>query len=307
MAHSTESETFIIVFMRNILVYALITAACLAISVLYLREAKYKYEVTMEISSFSIQEGTKQGPSLSGPAFLGLNDDDITISQPFGVYLRHLTSHTTALKLYQNEDLLRNLFPGRWDTKQETWVNPPSLLGDVRTRIHELVSYPHVAQPKPSVGELRSFLERKIRVEEVDRSLRTVSIHIGNPETGVELLDQLHRVADENARDFVRESSIERLSLLEKRYDQTPASELRINLGNMLQHYTRTLIMTDGGKNFAAEQFQAPVYDSSPSTPKPKIILALAVAFGFIIFLLLKLIRTNSANQRERVLPAHSN
>lgn len=301
MARGTGTGFFIGVLVRNIFSLVLIIAVCLILSAAYLRGATYKYEVTMEVASFSIHESTNQETAFSGSSFLGLQNDETSIAKPFGLYLRHLTSHTTAAKLYQNEDVLRRLFPERWNAKQGEWVVPASPFSAIRTRIRKFVNYPQVIEAKPNVEALRSMLERKLQIEDADNSLRKISIYVEDPKFGVELLDALHKIADENSREFVRRSSIERLKLLEKRYDEAPVSEVQINLGSLLTHYKRILIMTDGGENFAAEQFQSPVHNSNPSMPNPKIVFALAAAVGMIVFILLMLIRANSANRNEQV------
>lgn len=302
MNHSTEAS-FSIRIVRGtiILVFLILFFALLA--AIYLRGATYKYDVNMEISAFSIQDPNNRQSSFSGPSFLGIQDDSSSITKPFGIYLRHLTSHTTAQKLHQNDDVLRGLFPEHWDAKQETWVIPTSRFKTLRTRIAEFVGYPYVTEPKPSVEALRNVLEKRIRIEDIDNSLRKVSIYIEDPKFGVELLNKLHSIADGNARDFVRSSTIERLNLLETRYDRTPISEVQTNLGGLLMHYKRILVMTDGGQNFAAEQFQSPVHGNIPSTPNPKIVFALAAAFGVIFFILLVLIRANNASKREQNYP----
>lgn len=284
---------------RRAIPMMLIVGICVALAVIYLRLTTYKYEVSMEVASLSIHEGDSQGSTFPNVRLLGIGGQSTGLS-PFKLYIRNLESYKTAEALYTDEAFLQEMFPDRWDSENNRWIKAEGALVNLRHSFADLVDYPFSLEAKPTVDTLWKSIRQKISVEEVDDSIRKLTVYVTKPEFGIELLSKLHKVADSNARDFVEESSSRTLESLEARYERTTVKDVREQLLKQLLVHERMLVMTKGGGNFAAEEFQRPVAESAPSRPNPLIILALAVAAGMVLFLLLVLMQEKRRIDRER-------
>ncbi len=287
-------------YVRRFFLTICLVSICLILAGLYLRVVGYKYEINMEVASSAESQNSMSGSLLGARRLLGLQSGGESFVSPFNIYLQNLKTRTTAAELYKDKDLLKRLFPSRWDAEKGEWVIPASIAGNVKNAIAELVDFPSQQVAEPDVTNLYGFLSRKISIEERDFGKYRVSVLLKNRETGLELLTKLHEIADRSTKSFITNISDERIDLLSERVARSNNTEIRDSLVQTILSSEHTKTMVDE-KNFSAIVFQQPSTTNVPTKPNPTLVLGIAGLMGLLIsamFILLSAVSGSAARNR---------
>lgn len=272
-------------------------------AIMYLHTAQYKY-----LAELSVTPAEQSGPKIAGNlASLGsLVGVDIGAQSTtaFGIFGYTVRSYPVAERLSQDPKIMRRVFERDWDGTR--WREPRSSLKPIINSIKSVVGAPVMPWRQPTAVDLQVYLEKEVAVaEDKKKSLLTFSYQNVDPQFARYLL--LHAVVASD--DFLRAKSLARASTyvayLESRLGQIQVAEYRQTLAQALSGYENTRMMASSKASFAAEQFGDVWISNRPTTPKPIVVLGMAVAVGFIAWILIVLLFLSdpmTAESRQRMI-----
>ena len=251
-------------------IIALAVAISLGISILYLHQVTYKYDVIFTITP--VPEQASSAPrSLSGFASLaGLNLPTESGSVSFDLYLEALKSRPAADRLAQDSRIMKRVFAKEWSAEHGRWEKPSSLRLSIRDGVMNILGVPGPRWAPPSGARLQEFLEDEIDiVKDKESPLVTVKLRSADPEVAETLLWRLHLISDSILRNRALERSNAYSRYLNTRLATVTVSEYREAMVASLATQERMHMMASANVPFVADPFGKPVTTLKPRSPNP--------------------------------------
>lgn len=266
----------------------LFVVAALALAIAYLHVANYKYLATLTVTPAE-QGSTKTSGNLANLGSLVGIDLGSQSGSAFSIFGFTVTSYPIAERLSRDPQVMRRVFSQQWDGSR--WREPQSSLKPFKTLVKSLLGVPDRPWQQPTAVDLQRYLLRKVSaVEDKKKGLITFSYYNTDPKFARYLLQNSVTASD----DFLRAKALARASTytdyLEKRLSTVQVAEYRESLAQALSSYENTRMMASSNASFAAEPFGDVWISTRPATPKPFVVLAVAVAaavLSWILFVLL--------------------
>jgi uncharacterized protein involved in exopolysaccharide biosynthesis len=257
----------------------------LALSVLYLNFAKYKYTSTLVVAPAQSSSGKGLPGGLGGLASLagvGMPVDAATGS--FQLYVEGLHSRAVAEALAKNPALMQGAFPDDWDARTQSWREPASFVGTIASGFKRLLGMPVFIWTPPDAARLNDFIDEEIAVDEKPKkAIVTISMADRDPAFANAFLAALSKASD----DIIRARTVARtrdyIAYLTTRLETVTLAEHRSKLADSLSEQERTLMLASSGLPFAAESFGDPAATRLPTAPRPALVLAGALIFGLLL------------------------
>ncbi|MBB6227582.1 hypothetical protein FHS79_001751 [Polymorphobacter multimanifer] len=253
-------------------------AAVLALvaAVLWLRGAEYRHHVELRVAASPGSSGrsTNLGGLASLAAIAGVGTT--VEATPFRLYLEDLTSPAAAADLARDAQAMRALLGPAWNGKD--W-QPPASLGE-RLATDLLGLHDDAAAPQGPL-QLQAWLASRISVAQSERSpIVVVALDHPDPEAAKALLWRLHRLADARARIRTLERARRNIDHLDQRIGSVQELDHRQAMVATRATEQQRLMMTQNPAPYAAQPLGQPVASPGPTSPRPGLVLALALVLG---------------------------
>ena len=241
-------------------------------SLLYLSKSRPVYSATAIIgprqSFLPIQRGANLGvggllSSLQG----GPDNMDLARADIFW------QSDRLAANLAKSDDIVRQLFPGRWDSQNNRWHRPAS----ASTLLYDIVG---IKRPdRPTTGEVQDFVARSLSTDTKLQTFRTLRYQALSAKEAEEILSKIISTTND---DFRTDDISEINRLIDYSYERIGTSQIQReseNLATLIQDLERQRVQMESSQNYLFEVIQAPTAEPIPVSPKPQ----LAIAVGLLI------------------------
>ena len=203
--------------------------------------------------------------SLGGLAgsFFGANlpTDDTAVT------LAYLRSPSFARSFVEENNMLPELYPTRWDAAGNSWIGEP-----------------------PSLDQATSTFLGRIRTERDAEGLVRLEVIWSSPQRAREIAEQLIARVNQVRRDQALEKAKGNFDYLMQRIGKEPVQEMRDTIANMASRELTLLMLAQGPSNYALEEIGNVFSPEVPFGPRRRLMTMVGAVVGFCasaIFLLL--------------------
>lgn len=223
-----------------------------------------------------------QNSGLTGLAEgLGLNIGGETPAGPFDSFQLHIGSKQFAALLQEKYGLIQRIWHGSWDEKSQTWIQPGGTLFEFREDLLRLFRL-HTWKP-PDLEALAAHLGGTVVVEEhEDLPFMMISYKNLDKDLALEVLQIVHREADNLVREIDRRQSIERKHYIAERLRTAVSPEMRQVLIALLENEEREAISLEGNFTYSGDVVINPTVGNRPLEPNLLTLVGLPIIVAFI-------------------------
>jgi hypothetical protein len=267
---------------------------CVALAILYLQNATYKYTVNYEVTP---AQGSSNGLSATlgkagGIAQLAGIDLPQSGDSSYKLYLEGVQSRDVAEVLSHDQQLMQTVFPEEWDPVAKSWHEPRGVVRDVRNSVKRFVNFPGPWWHQPDGARLHEVLLDQIDVlQDSKAGTATISMKSADPRYAIILFSKLHQATDGLLRQRALVRIDDYLHYLTEKLSIVSLAENRAALAQALGDQERARMFASSPRSFAAEIFQNPASSITPTSPRPLLLLIGAFVAGMLIGLTIVIVR----------------
>lgn len=180
------------------------------------------------------------------------------------------------------ENLMPVLFADDWNSESESWINPDP-------------------EEQPDLRDGVKFFDENVRSidENVESGLITLTVEWTDADVAARWVDQLVRLTNDKLRDWDLTESRARLSFLDEQLKTENLLELRQTLSRMIEEQMQTIMLAQADTEYAFRTIDPPRAPIERSSPRRKLVVALAVVLGGFLGLILALFKFAADNRRS--------
>lgn len=264
-------------------------AFLLGVLLLHLADSKY----TASLVVTPAQTGNGEVSGLGGiAAMAGVNLSGADDQNRFALYRAGLLSREVAAELARDEELLRQIFPRDWSASHNGWAAPESTIGSTVTAVKTVLGFPLRRWEPPGPARMQDFLRRNVTIiEDKDNPIYSIQLEMKNPEIAVAILTRIHEISDSIQKNRAQGRAKSRIDYLSSELQKNSLLERRTAIASLLVEQENNLMMSSSDEPFAAYPFDGLVISTSPTSPRPLLVLALSIAAGIGLALMTALLR----------------
>ena len=274
---------------------ALITLMSIFIGIWYLHKADRTYSVEIVYKLMDEDSGGTNLGGLGGLASLAGVGLPARSNLDFNVFRHLITSEEAAEKIFKNEDLVRNLFIGEFDSVNKTFRNPElDKFGALKRRLKDIITGRDkgVYMP-PNPARLAEIVDGAFSMDiDNETGFLIFSAETDRTDLMVELMEAATSAADALSKDRYLESSSNSIIFYQQKLTQARSREHRESLAKLIMVEEKKLMLAAVGKSFVVEPVSRPKVSLGPTSPKAKVVLALSLGFGLFFGTFLVLLRS---------------
>ena len=261
---------------------------------IYLQFAERKY--TIEYTLKPVGE-TKTSPNLSGlgglASIAGIQLPSRS-SNDINIFKELITSIEVAELIFENKNLIRDLFRSEWDEVLNTYSSPlkSKIQFFVRDAKKLLTGGLKGNYTPPSSKRLAAFINKNIRIsQDKETGFLKFTSETSKPELMISIIIEATKSSDKIMRQRYVNFSTGPLAFYKEKLSTARSREHREALAELIGKEEQKLMFASRGKYFIAEPYINPTISINPTTPKPYYILALSIILGLFFGVALVLIR----------------
>ena len=275
---------FSVVKARRRLVFSIMTGTIL-VALLYLNTATYKYTATLMVSPVQSSQGGGLSGKLGGlgnlASLAGINIGADAATQAFMLYQKGLYSRDIADLLAKDPQIMHAVFHKRWDAAAKQWIPPNPTVHAIAQFVQTILGMPlHDWQP-PDGSLLQEYINDNVNVEvDPEKPVVTITYNDEDPQFAVKFLHALDRTIDGKLRDLALVRSNQYIGYLSDQLTKVANTDVREALMATLTDQENTKMMASVTAPYSAQPFGPPSASRRPMSPKPFLVLAVALAIG---------------------------
>ena len=259
-----------------------------------LQSVERKYSVEYKLKPVGEVENS---PSLSGlggfASLAGINMPTNT-NKDFNIFKELITAPEVSEIIFENKKIIRDIFRSEWDETLNNYSRPPKskiqiFVSDVKKLLTGDIDVNYMP---PNPRRLAVFINNNIQIsEDKETGFLNFSSKTSKPELMLSLMIEATKASDKIMRQRYIDFSTEPLFFYKKKLRSARSREHREVLAELISKEEQKLMFASRGKYFIAEPYISPTISLYPTTPKPKLILALSLILGLFLGVALILIR----------------
>ena len=208
-----------------------------------------------------------------------------------------LMSQDTASTALSNDDLMRKLFPDRWDPRTRLWRQPTGFVAGARGFVYRIFGLPGWAQP--GAEPVLNFLEERLRITRGELpQVHTISLFAEDPALASQTLQVVVRGADDLLRQRARQVNASNVEFLRKQLATEGITEVRTELSRQLGQELAKSSMLASSSSYSYEILKDFRVTSRPVSPRPLLALLIAAFAGFIVGSVFLVLRSSDLFRR---------
>ena len=279
---------------RRKLVLVAAVAACVVAALLYLHFATYRYTAVLQVVPAQTDSGRMPSGVAGLASLVGVSLPGSQAAASFGLYQESLTGRTVADVISRDQQLMKKIFPSRWDTNTNQWKLEKGPVGQAADSIKAVLGIPVYPPAAVNAEDLQRFIAANLRIKENERrSILTLEFRHAEPEIATTMLLRLHATADSLLRERVLLRSSSYINYIEKKLGVVTVAEHRLALAQMLSEQEQVQMVASSGLPFAASPFGETSVSARPTDPNPAFVLAISVVTGLFVGFLLIFLSSN--------------
>lgn len=177
-------------------------------------------------------------------------------------------SQRLADSISKSDELVRQLFPGRWNYDQKRWERP-------QTIFTKLLATLGIKRPdRPTTGEIHGAIAKSLSADVKLQSFRTLQFTGPSPEASARMLSSIISITNDSFRtdDMNEVNSLIAFSYNRIGHEKTQRESE--NLANLVEDLERQRIQMEASRSHLFEMIQAPTAEAIPISPKPQLVIA---------------------------------
>lgn len=276
---------------KTVLVTVIVTFTAM---IIYLNVTTYKFTATVKLTTIPSSSGL--GSQLGN---LGALASIASVRLPQGSgeqnflnFSQSLVSRSTAEGLMARPDLLHVIFNKEWDPVLRRWVAPQGVVKTIATSLRTMLGLPVFPYQIPNAARVQDYLEKNVTIaEDTRKPIIAMTYSHRDPRFAANMLESITTIDDETLRRKSLARAKDYIAYLEDQFHVVQLAESRTALAAVLGEQVKLRMFASARAPFAAEPISAVSVSDQPTTPKPIVFLIAAATGGFILGILLTLVR----------------
>jgi uncharacterized protein involved in exopolysaccharide biosynthesis len=274
----------------------------LSLSLLFIRSATYQYTATLMVTPTKTETARLPGNISGLAAIAGLSLPGGGSANDFNLYVVGLHSREVAARLARDRKIMQTLFASQYDIRSGQWFRPNGFIASFSSAVKLTLQVPGAFWRPPDAADLQKFFENNIKIM-TDRktNITTISIDYKDPEFAIKLILDLHEETDAVLRRQALARADDSIVYLEKQLLRVQLAEHRQALAEMLGEQEKARMLASSDAPYSAQPFGTAFASSSPTSPKPLIVLVIGIVGGAIVGFGAMLARPISQSVRQQI------
>ncbi len=204
------------------------------------------------------------------------------ILSDFARYLELLNSIPVAERLMGDVELLRALFPDRWDEENGRWRTPSGLVPWCKRLFLSIVGREDWVEP--DAERVARALQDRIVIETIRTGpMRRISLRHTDRNVALRLLGTVAAATDAHLRAEASRRSAAQIAYVRSRMAGVTVAEHRRALADLLSEQERVAMMIEVDLPLAADTIEFPAAARLPDWPNPLLIVPMAGLLGLFL------------------------
>lgn len=276
-------------------IIALVVALFVLLASLYLHNATYRFTVTLKLSPVQvsgISAAGRMGGLGSMAALAGINLPQGSDGLDFEQFSDSIHSLQLAELLAQRPKLLQRVFPSEWDAERQQWQQKKGRLAPLTRSLKAVLGVPNYPWQAPDAARLADYLERNVKlIDSPDTPFITLQMEHEDPQFARAFLDQLARQLDDMLREKALVRTDRNIAYLSSQLSRVSVVEHRLAIVEALGQQERKRMLASSDAPYAADPLEPASTSIRPTSPRPSLLLMMAVLGGGLAGTVLVLIR----------------
>jgi hypothetical protein len=263
----------------------LISIISVSLASFYLQFAERKYFVEYNLKPVG---ETKNSSSLSvsglgGFASLAGIQLPTRSNNDFNIFKELIIAPEVSEIIFKNKKIIRDVFRSEWDETLNNYSRPLKsktqiFVSDAKKLLTGNIDVNYMP---PNPRRLAIFIKNNIQISDVeDTGFLKFTSETSKPELMLSLMIEATKASDKIMRQRYVDFSAEPLAFYKDKLRTARSREHREALAELISKEEQKLMFASKGKHFIAEPYINPTISLHPTTPKPKLILALSLILG---------------------------
>ncbi|MDA9032446.1 Wzz/FepE/Etk N-terminal domain-containing protein [Amylibacter sp.] len=251
----------------------------------FLHISDRKFTVTYRLNSVSSDTEVSSLSRYSSLASLAGIQLPSSTGTDFHVYKQLLTSVETSERIFKDKDLIKKLFLSEWNEQfgKFTEVNSNKKIELLNSLKYFITGSQKSKYVLPNGRRLAEFISKNIQIlHDSNTGILTIQSQTTKPEIIIPLILAITHETDEIMRDRYKAFSKDPLNFYKKNISSARSREHREALAQLIAKEEQKLMLASSSKYFTAKPIMKPTISMKPTSPKPRIVLALSIIFGLL-------------------------
>jgi uncharacterized protein involved in exopolysaccharide biosynthesis len=201
-------------------------------------------------------------------------------SMAMSSYIELLQSNTVATALMSDKKMMEALFGGAVDSKTGKWRSTKGRI--VKNAVMSLFGLSPL--DRPTVDDVQSMLNTALQVnQDLKSNLTLISCTSSDPERCRNLILAVHRAAEARLNDIALQQAIAIRGYISRELPNISVVEVQSALIDLQASSEKQIVLSNANQPVAAEILDLPIVPLQPSSPRPAIMILIALAFGLTL------------------------
>jgi len=260
----------------------------------YLQFAERKYSVEYNVKPVGETKNSPSFSGLGGLASLAGIQLPSSSNNDLNIFKELITSTEVSEKIFKNKKIIRDIFRSEWDETFDNFSRPPKskiqiFVSDAKRLLTGNIELNYMP---PNPRRLAVFISKNVQInEDNETGFLKFASETSKPKLMLSLMIAATKASDKIMRQRYIDFSIEPLAFYKEKLRTARSREHREALAELISKEEQKLMFASKGKYFIAEPYIKPTISLNPTTPKPKLILALSLLLGLFLGAALVLMR----------------
>jgi len=263
---------------------ALVTAAFVALAVIYLHVATYRYTAELVLTPTQSSNTSRLGGlgGLASLAGVSLPQDQKEMS--FSLYQQGVHSRGLADALARHKPLMRVVFANEWNVDAGRWQQPRGAMSSMVGALKNILGVPVYEWRTPDGARLQTYLKREVGVaEDMKKPFVTLTFDHKDPEFAVYFLNTLNVELDNILRQKALERATSNIAYLSEQLSRVTITEHRAAIAESLSEQEKQKMAASSSAPFAADPFGTASASLRPTSPRPPLVLIMSLIGGVML------------------------
>ena len=255
---------------------------CIIAALVYLHLAQPIYTAELKLTAAENQSRLPAGlgglASLAGVSIPGGESSQLSL------YREVVRSRESAAWLANDTELMRRVFPDKWDQTTGQWRQPSGIVADLKYNLKWLLGFKDLRWHAPDVESMYRYLDNNLlQVEDSKTGVLSVSIDHSDRLVALELLSRLNDHADDLLRHRALTRSSDYIAYLVAKLPTVTIAEQRMALVETLSQQERIRMMANADVPYSAEPLGEITASALPTAPKNILVIAVGIISGIVL------------------------
>jgi len=260
----------------------------------HLQSAERKYSVEYNLKPVGETNNNSAFSGLGGFASLAGIQLPNNSNNDFNIFKKLITAQEVSKIIFENKKIIRDIFGSEWNETLNNYSIPPKskiqiFVSDAKKLLTGNIEINYIP---PNPRRLSNFIKNNIQIgEDKETGFLKFTSETSNPELILSLIIEATKASDKIMRQRYIDFSTEPLAFYKDKLRTARSREHREALAELISREEQKLMFASKGKYFVAEPYISPTISLHPTSPNPKLILALSLVLGFFLGVALVLVQ----------------